>query len=58
LKISGRDLIEAGFKPGRDMGIILNRLLEAVIENPALNNKETLLAMANSFMNDSNTLSN
>lgn len=58
LKISGRDLIEAGFKPGRDMGIILNRLLEAVIENPALNNKETLLAMANSFMNDFNTLSN
>lgn len=46
LKISGKDLIAAGFEPGKEMGIILKRLLDAVIENPSLNNKETLLNMA------------
>ncbi|CRZ35630.1 tRNA nucleotidyltransferase (CCA-adding enzyme) [Herbinix hemicellulosilytica] len=46
LNISGKDLIKAGFKPGKEMGVILNQLLEAVIEDPSLNNKETLLNMA------------
>lgn len=39
LKVSGKDLIEAGFKPGKSMGIILNRLLETVIADPSLNHK-------------------
>ncbi len=46
LKIGGKDLIKAGFKPGRKMGFILNRLLDAVLEDPTLNEKETLLSMA------------
>lgn len=46
LKIGGKDLIAAGFKPGRRMGLMLNRLLDAVIEDPTLNDKETLLDMA------------
>ena len=46
LNISGKDLIKAGFKPGKEMGVILNQLLEAVIEDPSLNDKETLLNMA------------
>lgn len=46
MKIGGRDLIEAGFKPGKRMGLILDSLLDAVIEDPALNDKETLLNMA------------
>lgn len=46
LKISGKDLITAGFKPGKEMGLILNSLLEAVIEDPSLNDKEVLLDIA------------
>ena len=49
LEIGGKDLIEAGFKPGRRMGIILNHLLDAVIEDPSLNDKETLLNIATSL---------
>lgn len=53
LRISGRDLIEAGFEPGRQMGAILNQLLEAVIEEPALNNKKVLLNLARSLKKQS-----
>jgi tRNA nucleotidyltransferase (CCA-adding enzyme) len=45
LDINGKDLIAAGLKPGKEMGEILNRLLEEVIENPQLNKKEILLTM-------------
>lgn len=46
LKINGKDLIQIGFKPGKAMGEVLNRLLEQVLENPLLNEKEILLKMA------------
>lgn len=46
LQISGNDLIAVGINPGRRMGIILNHLLELVIEDPSLNDKETLLKLA------------
>ncbi|NLJ96637.1 MAG: CCA tRNA nucleotidyltransferase [Clostridiales bacterium] len=46
LKVSGKDLMAVGIKPGRRMGLILNKLLDAVIEEPSLNNKETLINMA------------
>jgi tRNA nucleotidyltransferase (CCA-adding enzyme) len=45
LAVNGRDLIEEGFQPGKELGDFLNRLLEAVIEHPELNQKETLLEM-------------
>lgn len=45
LAITGSDLIEAGMQPGKEIGEILNRLLEIVIENPEYNNKETLLQL-------------
>jgi len=32
--------------PGKRMGIILNELLEAVVEDPALNTREKLLEIA------------
>lgn len=51
LHISGKDLIEVGFKPGRKMGTILNHLLDAVIEDPSLNHKQTLLNMAKTMDN-------
>lgn len=45
LAINGKDLIALGVKPGKDIGIILNKLLEKVIEEPDLNNRESLIAM-------------
>ncbi len=43
LAVSGNDLIKMGIKPGREIGEILNQLLEMVIDNPELNQKEVLL---------------
>jgi putative nucleotidyltransferase with HDIG domain len=45
LAINGHDLIQAGMTPGSQMGHVLNWLMEQVLENPALNDRETLLAM-------------
>ena len=45
LAVTGRDLIEMGMKPGRELGEVLNKLLEIVLENPEKNSKEELLAM-------------
>ncbi len=44
LAVTGRDLIEAGLKPGPKLGEELNRLLELVIEYPEYNTKEELLS--------------
>ena len=46
LAVSGKDLIEAGFPAGKQMGKVLNELLEKVLENPEINKKETLLNLA------------
>ena len=46
LAVNGRDLIEAGFSPGRQMGETLSRLLDHVLENPEDNQKEILLRLA------------
>ncbi|WMC91199.1 CCA tRNA nucleotidyltransferase [Kineothrix sp. MB12-C1] len=46
LAVTGRDLIEAGMKPGKELGEVLNQLLEAVLEEPELNTKEKLLEYA------------
>jgi hypothetical protein len=37
---------ELGLKPGPKLGEILNKLLEEVLENPELNEKENLLKKA------------
>jgi tRNA nucleotidyltransferase (CCA-adding enzyme) len=47
LAINGRDLVELGITPGPEMGQILNSLLQQVIDNPALNDRNTLLRMVN-----------
>lgn len=49
LAINGRDLIDAGFEPGKKLGLILNHLLDCVIEDPGMNTKEKLLAVASSL---------
>lgn len=43
LAVKGKDLIDAGIAPGKEMGEILGRLLERVLEDPALNERETLM---------------
>lgn len=45
LAVNGNDLIKAGVKPGKMIGEILNRLLEAVLEDSSLNDKDILLGM-------------
>lgn len=42
LAVSGRNLIQWGMKPGREIGKMLDRLLEEVLENPQNNQKEKL----------------
>ncbi len=44
LAVKGRDLIEAGVRPGPELGRLLERLLETVIEHPEENTREQLLA--------------
>ncbi len=46
LAVNGKDLMNAGIKPGREMGRILNSLLDMVIEDPMMNSRERLLAAA------------
>ena len=45
LAISGSDLIANGMQPGKEIGRILNALLELVLENPEYNTKEMLLKL-------------
>jgi hypothetical protein len=49
LAVSGDDLIALGVKPGKTIGIILNELLETVLDDPAQNNREDLLKIAEKF---------
>lgn len=45
LAITGSDLIKAGYKQGPAIGEILDALLEKVIDDPSLNEKEKLLEL-------------
>jgi putative nucleotidyltransferase with HDIG domain len=46
LAISGKDLLDLGVRRGPRLGIILNELLEAVLEDPELNSREKMLDIA------------
>ncbi|WP_035777851.1 CCA tRNA nucleotidyltransferase [Butyrivibrio sp. AE3004] len=43
LAVNGKDLIDKGIKPGKELGDILGAMLMDVIENPSHNSKEYLL---------------
>ena len=45
LAVSGKDLIEAGMKPGKEIGDTLERFMEIVLEEPEKNTKEYLLSL-------------
>ena len=46
LAVTGNDLITAGIRSGKTMGVILNELLETVLDDPAQNTREKLLEIA------------
>lgn len=46
LAVNGKDLIELGIAPGKEIGEMLHRLLEMVIDTPEYNNREYLLSHA------------
>jgi tRNA nucleotidyltransferase (CCA-adding enzyme) len=50
LHVNGKELIAIGIKPGKGMGDILDRLLMQVLDNPSLNEKQTLLKIAKEFI--------
>lgn len=51
LAVTGRDLMEqAGMSPGKELGEMLKRLLEMVIDDPLLNEKEILINKAKELL--------
>jgi tRNA nucleotidyltransferase (CCA-adding enzyme) len=50
LAVDGADLIEIGYRPGPELGQTLAGLLDAVVEEPSLNRRETLLARAQELL--------
>lgn len=46
LEVNGKDLINIGFKPGKELGNVIDILLEKVLEDPTLNDKEALINIA------------
>jgi len=49
LAVTGSDLIACGMKPGKEIGVVLEKLLDYVIEHPEANEKETLLFLCNTL---------
>jgi tRNA nucleotidyltransferase (CCA-adding enzyme) len=46
LAINGSDLIDAGITPGPQMGEILSALVQAVVDDPSLNSRASLIDLA------------
>ena len=49
LAVGGATLIKEGYEPGKKLGTILDYLFNQVLDNPSLNEAETLLALAKEF---------
>ncbi|APQ95446.1 CCA tRNA nucleotidyltransferase [Clostridium botulinum] len=49
LDINGYDLMKLGINQGKEIGIMLNKLLDIILENPNLNNKEDLIKIVESI---------
>lgn len=49
LAVTGTDLLEAGAPPGPALGALLDRLLDAVLADPARNTREQLLTLARAW---------
>ena len=49
LAVNGKDLIKLGYRPGREIGDVLKKLIDEVIIDPKLNNREFLLKRAREY---------
>ncbi len=52
LKVTGRDLMELGMQPGKQMGEMLQYLLESVLEDPEKNERQVLLGLTEARMRE------
>jgi tRNA nucleotidyltransferase (CCA-adding enzyme) len=52
MAVTGRELIDAGMKPGPEMGAVLNYLFQMVLEQPECNNREYLMKSAEHFLKE------
>ena len=50
LAINGSDLIAMGMKQGKDIGVVIDQLFDAVIEDPSINDREKLTELAHKLM--------
>ena len=50
LAVDGRDLISLGLKPGPEFGEILGSLMEQVLEDPSLNQRDRLLRAVEAWL--------
>lgn len=46
LAVNGKDLMKNGISAGKDLGFVLNQLLETVLEDPTQNEKDQLIKIA------------
>ena len=49
LCVNGKDLMDIGIPSGKKIGVVLNELFEAVLEDPDMNSREKLLKLAESY---------
>ena len=49
LAVGGATLIKEGYEPGKKLGAILDYLFNQVLDNPSLNDAETLLSLAKEY---------
>ena len=54
LALTGADLIAMGLRPGPRLGAVLHRLLDRVLEDPALNERTALEDLARRWMEEGN----
>jgi len=52
LAVNGTDLLELGISRGKETGPVLEKLLDAVLEDPELNSRDRLLELARRFAGD------
>ena len=58
LRINGNDIISMGVPQGREVGIILKKLLDAVLDNSLENNRHTLTEAAYDIINTEDNFKN
>lgn len=51
LKLTGKDLISMGMTPGKEIGDILDKLFDMVLEEPEINDKDKLTELAHKMIN-------